>query len=240
MVRAGDTQDSGMLSEEPSCLAWEAQIAELAEGSLAPLDEAALREHAAACPHCGSLLEEATAGRGWVRMLRTAPHEAPEALLERILAQTSHAGPPAIAGGPLPGLAPMPDIAVLPSAPAMVLHGQREARILMTAAMAIFSIAITFSMTGARLGSFHATTVAASASRQFFDTKKQVVSFYDNLRLVREVEATVEDMRRSPDEAGKRHERRPAGGPSARHSQEASPAATLLASRTRAEERTRL
>lgn len=79
-----------------------------------------------------------------------------------------------------------------------MLRGQRQARLLMTAAMAVFSVALTLSMSGIRLSNLHAAVAApgqlqASASRQFFDTKKQVVSFYDNLRVVREMEANVHD-----------------------------------------------
>lgn len=204
-------------SEAVGCLRWEAAVVDLLDGGLTDAEEAALRAHAAECPHCGNLLEEAGHGQAWVRLLQEAPVAVPEALIGRILAQTSEGfgastgvGMHAVAGGgPMPGTAPgafvpgtyMPGTGgralVLPAAMWMV-RGQREARLLMTAAMAFFSIALTLSMIGVRPGNLHAAVEApgqlqASASRQFFDTKKQVVSFYDNLRVVREMEANVHD-----------------------------------------------
>lgn len=241
MLRDEDQNNFGLLPGAPSCLQWEAQIADLAEGALSAEDEVLLRGHGAACPHCELLLQEAMAGRSWARMLHDEPPAVPSALLDRILSKTSQAAPPAaIAGGPQEFALATPGGMVMPSAPVFALRRQREARILMTAAMAFFSIAITVSMTGARLGSFHPAAVTASASRQFFDTKKQVVAFYDNLRLVREVEATVETMRRSPEEGAGKAKRPQKNGPSARHFIEPSPAAPLLASRNAAQERTRL
>jgi hypothetical protein len=207
------------LGETAACLRWEAAVVDLLDGTLAREEETALRAHAAGCPHCEVLVEEAGNGRAWARLLHQAPLVVPESLVGRILAQTSEglggygarvgvnssgiaAGIPMVpagavlpgAGGPmLPPVLPM----VLPAA-VWMLRGQREARMLMTAAMAFFSIALTLSMVGFRFSDLHAAVQApgllqASASRQFFDTKKQVVSFYDNLRLVREMELHVHD-----------------------------------------------
>lgn len=194
----------------PGCQRWEAAIADLMDGALDPEAETGLRAHAAGCPECAGLLQEAFNGREWVRMLHAAPSEVPAALLERILAQTSerpqgtlpHPGPSSAAVyGEYGEIAAA---TIVYGGPSMVLpgvwmpRGQRQARLLMTTAMAVFSIALTLSITGVRPGNLHAAVAApgqlqASASRQFFDTKKQVVSFYDNLRVVREMEANVHD-----------------------------------------------
>ena len=95
------------------------------------------------------------------------------------------------------------------------LRGQRQTRLLMTGAMAFFSLALTLSVSGVKVDHLHDAlraplTLEMTASRQFYDTKKQVVSFYDNLRLVHEVESTVEDLRnargtQSKGADGKRH-----------------------------------
>ncbi len=195
-----------------SCLRWEASLTDLLDGTISPEDEAALRSHATGCPHCGDLLREAQSGREWVQMLHDAPPSVPADLLGKILARTA-----AEAWSDGSGVVPLdatplgvgPDALVLPqAAPWMVpgmMHGQRQARILMTAAMAFFSIALTLSLTGVRLTDLHSGAIQATASRQFFDTKKQVVSFYDNLRLVREMEATVEDMRHTADNAAQKN-----------------------------------
>ena len=200
--------DGMQMNEGESCLRWEAALADLQDGTLAPAEVAAFERHAATCPPCLLLLREAGHGREWVRMLHEAP-PVPEALLGKILARTSAAEamgaigmheaamPSDFNGSAMPLQAG--NVLVLPAA-SWNFHGQREARLLMTAAMAFFSVALTLSVVGFHLGNVHAAvrapgTIGASASRQFFDTKKQVVSFYDNLRLVREMEATVQDLR---------------------------------------------
>ncbi len=205
--------ESGMHAGASDCSAWEADMADLADGVLPPAREAALREHVAECPLCGQLFEETVQGREWVRYLHDAPPQAPEALLDRILAQTSEAmPPPRVFDQPAPAQA-MGQVIAMPAAAVSALRRQQQARALMTAAMAVFSTAITLSMMGSRVADLHPATVAATASHQFFDTKKQVVAFYDNLRLVREVETTVQDMRRSMDnDKSNQHK---SGGPSA-------------------------
>ncbi len=200
--------ESRLLRGTEDCVIWEAALVDLLDGTLAPDDEAALRAHASRCATCQALLEESSHGRAWARLLHDTPPVVPEALLGRILTKTTgDASGAARPGGPgasvMPGvLLPSGDMLVLPAAPVWALHGQKQARIVMTAAMAFFSIALTLSISGVRLGDIHnalhaPATFEATATRQFFDTKKQVVSFYDNLRLVREVEATVDDLRHS-------------------------------------------
>jgi hypothetical protein len=216
--KSGKSTQDLAANETPGCLRWEAAVVDLLDGGLSAEEEAALRSHAAECPHCEILLEQAGSGQAWIRMLHEAPVEVPGALIGRILAQTSEGfaattgaglGAAGLYAQPVGGLVPGASLPgsmlpgpggrafVLPAAMWM-MRGQREARLLMTAAMAFFSIALTLSMTGVRPGNLHAAVEApaqlqASASRQFFDTKKQVVSFYDNLRLVREMEANVHD-----------------------------------------------
>ena len=198
--------------EQEGCDRWEAALADLLEGALLSEEEAALREHAATCEHCGVLLRDAGHGREWMRLLHDAPLPVPEALLGKILAKTAVQGAPLGAGsaaGEQDGL-PIAGVLAMPQG-TWTARGQREARVLMTAAMAFFSVALTLSLTGVHLAEVSAAmrspaSVGVSASRQFFDTKKQVVSFYDNLRLVREVEATVQDLRHTSDGNAKKSE----------------------------------
>ncbi len=174
-----------------SCARWEAAIADLldGEGMLAPEEKTRLREHAAGCESCGALLDEAERGRDWARLLHDAPPIPPAALLGRILAQApggrEFAADPLSLGGAL----------VLPH-PAAV-RGQHQARALMTVAMAFFSLALTWSVSGARLYELQPSHVKAAAARQFFGAKKEVVGLYDNLRVLREIELAVETLRRN-------------------------------------------
>ncbi len=206
--------------ETPECGRWEAAVADLLDGTLLPGEEAALREHASGCRSCGPLLEASQQGRSWARLLHDTTPEPPLDLFAKILARTDALPVPAgheapmVEGGAL----------VLPH-PAFLHGGQQAARWLMTGAMALFSLALTASVSGVHPGQMrtaaHDTlrgagpgSLQAVLSRQFFDTKKQMVSFYDNLRLVREVENRVDALRPLPAET-----RRGPGGllqPSAR------------------------
>ena len=89
----------------PACGAWETLLTDALDGQLKPEDEATFTSHKAICPACTALYEEARKGREWLEFLSPEP-EAPEGLLERILA---HTGPGHVTGhaarGPLPAMA---------------------------------------------------------------------------------------------------------------------------------------
>ena len=167
--------------DEMHCGQWEAAIADLHDGTLPPEDERQLRAHALACPGCAALLAGAERGKAWARLLHDAPPEPPVELLSRILERTGFEPALSMDGIALPHLAYM--------AP------HRHAGALLTAGMAFFSLLLTFSVSGLHPRDLEPATVAATASRQFFGAKKQIVSFYDNLRVVRELELTVQAMR---------------------------------------------
>ena len=217
----------GLQALDEGCARWEAAVADLLEGTISLEEEQALRGHAAGCAHCESLLRDAGQGREWVRMLHDAPLPVPEELLGRILAKTAVIGAPQMDGA----FSDTGAHALLLPHPAFLTHGHREARVLMTAATAFFSIALTLSLAGVRMADVNAaihspSSLGVSASRQFFDAKKQAVSFYDNLRVVREVEATVEDLRQR--ERDKNKDAQPLH-PSALHTYESTGTGTLTA-----------
>ena len=181
---------TGLPSE--ACLRCEAALADLMDGTLTPAQEAELTGHAGTCEDCGELLQSARDGQAWARVLHDTPPAVPDALLGKILARTSEHPLRGTADAPLTPNGPA--IPNTPLAPVWALPGHRETRWLMTAAMAFFSIAVTLSMTGVRATDLHPAAVQAAATRQFFDVKKQVVSFYDNLAVVRELQTTIDQM----------------------------------------------
>jgi hypothetical protein len=80
----------------------------------------------------------------------------------------------------------------------------KDARMLMTAAMAFFSIALTLNLIGIRVDSLRMADLKPAAlqntiARQFYGAKKQMVSYYENLRLVYEVETKMQELRRDAD-----------------------------------------
>jgi hypothetical protein len=194
----------------PACGQWEMLLTDALDGLLRPEDEAVFTAHMAHCPACAALFDEARRGREWLEFLCTEP-EAPAGLLDKILAQT---GPGQIAGyGLIPSesnVLPMPPrpISIPAPTPAWQYPGfmgqvrrYAEPRLLMTAAMAFFSIALTLNMTGARLTGLRLSELRPSAVRSILERRLMtastpVVRYYDHLRIRYEVESRLRDLRR--------------------------------------------
>ena len=75
---------------------------------------------------------------------------------------------------------------------------------MMTVAMAFFSIALTLNLTGIkvtdlRAADFHPSRLRANITRQYYSTNEQVTKYYENLRLVYEMESRVRELRRTTD-----------------------------------------
>jgi hypothetical protein len=80
-----------------------------------------------------------------------------------------------------------------------------EPRLLMTAAMAFFSIALTLNLTGVRLGRLHLADLRPMAVRSFMERQLTtasipIVRYYDHLRFVYEVESTMRELRQTEGE----------------------------------------
>lgn len=191
-----------------ACGEWETQLADALDGLLGAEDEAKFTAHKTACPACAALYEEARKGREWLEFLSPEP-EVPAGLLERILAKTGpgHAGAGPML--PLPAGAGTVPIFVPPvwQQPGFMtrVRSAMQPRMLMTAAMAFFSIALTLNMTGVRVSDVHVTALRwsdlrpramrAYMERQLNMASVPIVRYYDHLRFVYEVESRVQELR---------------------------------------------
>ncbi len=202
-----------------SCEAWEAMLTDALDSTLSAADAAAFTAHSDGCLACGELLEEAKRGSEWLQFLRETP-PTPNGLVERILAGTSglpEAGP----------LLPAGAAAAIPHQPwlgvplQLLQRHMAESRILMTLAMAFFSIALTLNLTGVRLNQLKLSdlkpsALASTVSHEYFATSKNVQRYYSNLRFVYEVESRLNEIRQTTD--------RPASTPSPAGSAQPEPA----------------
>ena len=193
--------DRGNIPNSPACGLWETLLADALDGLLRPEDEATFSSHMAGCASCTALFEEARRGREWLEFLSPEP-EVPEGLLDKILAQT---GPGhtseyklATAGNVVP--------LVIPAwqRPGMMGRVRRfaEPRLLMTAAMAFFSIALTLNMTGVKLADVRLSNLRPMAVRSFMERRltmasTPIIRYYDHLRLVYELESRMREIRQS-------------------------------------------
>ena len=229
----------------PECGAWETLLADALDGLLKPEDEKRFAAHKAACPACAALYDEARKGREWLEFLSPEP-EVPAGLLDKILAKTGpgHAAgadwsglliPAAAATGVVPAFVPPvrhpSDLDLSLGAPvwqqpgffAQARHAMQP-RLLMTAAMAFFSIALTLNVSGVRLPNVHVTALRlnnlrpkamrAYMERQLTMASVPIVRYYDHLRFVYEVESRVRELRgEAEDEGGQqRKEEQPRPG----------------------------
>lgn len=183
----------------PACNEWEAQLTDALDGLLNPDEEAQFVAHKMICPACSEMYEEARKGRQWLEFLSPEP-EPPEGLLEKILATTG----------------PGHDVSELPVAadvvPAFVppvwqqtgfaarMRASMQPRVLMTVAMAFFSITLTLNLTRTDVNRLRLADLRPAALRSYMERQVNmasvpVVRYYDHLRIVHEVEARVREFR---------------------------------------------
>ena len=137
-------QNTGKPSRVLRCDEWENLLVDALDGTLTAADAAAFTRHHSECLLCAQILKETQQGKAWMEYLAVEP-EPPADLLKKILARTSERHLP----GVVPGVAP----AVPPARPAWrrvvpMVRQVLEPRLLMTLAMAFFSIALTLNLTG--------------------------------------------------------------------------------------------
>ncbi len=199
--------DRSYISSSPECGRWEALLADALDGQLRQEDEAAFTGHMAICPGCTALFEEARRGREWLEFLSPEP-EVPDGLLDRILAQT---GPGQVAGyGLVDESIPMAAIPQPWSSPGFAGAGfarrgrqYAESRLLMTVAMAFFSIALTLNLVGfkfteVRLSDLRPSAVRSLLTRRIVTASIPVVRYYDHLRFLYQVELTPSEGQSEP------------------------------------------
>ena len=202
----------------PACGQWETLLADALDGLLPPEDERTFSGHMAGCAACAALFDEARRGREWLGYLSAEP-EVPEGLLDRILSQSGPGHKAVLAGA---GAVAIP--AGVPAAwqrPGLMgqLRRWAEPRLMMTAATAFFSIALTLNLAGIRLtqirlADLRPTAIRSYMERQFTMASVPIIRYYDHLRLVYEVQTRLRELRGQNDESQPGQNPEPAPGES--------------------------
>jgi hypothetical protein len=192
------------------CDEWENLVADALDQTLTAADAAAFARHHGECALCAQMFKETQQGKAWMEYLAVEP-EVPQGLLKKILARTSERPLLADDSAVNPGVAlPVRAVAARPAWHRGVLTPQirqaarhvLEPRLMMTAAMAFFSIALTLNLTGIKLteirpADLQPSRLRVTLTRQYYSTNEQVMKYYENLRLVYEMEARVRELRRA-------------------------------------------
>jgi hypothetical protein len=224
----GDNVPGNIPGSSEDCAQCEAMLMDALDGTLSAEQQAIFDLHADSCDPCGQVIADAKRGAAWLEMLRHPAPEPPADLLERILAQTSAVSlaPAALRqeaglefGRGEAAIAPGYTLSGVPSAAANYANvipfprravaavrrtafGQivMQPRLVMTAAMAFFSVALTMNITG-----FHPTSLRASdltpssLRRDVISANTHAVRYYESLRVVYELESRVHDLQSAQD-----------------------------------------
>ncbi len=203
---AGKSGDSP--SRKLSCEEWEALLVDFLDGALPAGNKESFHAHRASCAQCAEMFGQAGQGREWLNFLKVEP-QAPATLVASILAQTSGAELRAnVIGDAVPAsTVPIPLAPVLPfwRRGGMAIAGRMaQPRLMMTAAMAFFSITLTLNMAGVRLGAVRMAdlkpaSLSNNLDKQFHMASARVIRYYDNLRFFYVMEAQVKEFRRNAD-----------------------------------------
>lgn len=178
-----------------NCAEFEALLAEALDGALAGEARERFDEHRAACADCGPLHADAAAGLSWMKSLEEV--EPPRNLVRNILIATS--GQQAEAGAPSEAsrgwMRGWLEPALFPLYAAV-----RQPRFAMSAAMAFFSVSLMLQVTGVKLSDLgkldlRPSALQSSAVRGYNETSSKVVKYYENIRLVYEIQTRMQELK---------------------------------------------
>src|SRR5579871_5096471 len=173
------------------CAEVEALLADALDGALHGPTLAAFKAHQQGCDVCRSMVEESRAGMSLLRALDEA--EPPRNLVHNILAQTIGALPSEHAVAKPRGESWLEKLKgrLVP-----MFAGVATPRFAMSFGMAFFSITMILGIAG-----FHFTDLrhwdlsSKGITRAYYDTEARVMRYYENMRLVYEIESRVRDLR---------------------------------------------
>lgn len=173
------------------CVEVEGLLAEVLDGALHGPSLAAFEAHEQGCAACRSMIEEARAGMLLLQGLDEA--EPPRNLVHNILAQTI-------------GALPSEHAVVKPRGEGLLerLKGRLTPifapvvtpRFAMSFGMAFFSITMLLGIAGFHFADVrHWDLSSKGISRAYYATEARVMRYYENMRLVYEIESRVRDLR---------------------------------------------
>jgi len=184
---AGDFQ-TGM-----QCAEVEALLSDALDGTLNGPKLAAFEAHQHGCATCQGMVEEARAGMNLLKALEVA--EPPRNLVHNILATT-------IGALPSEHLVAKPRgegwLEKMKGRLAPMFAPVATPRFAMSLGMAFFSITMILGIAGFHFADMKHWDLSSKGLRKtYYETQARVMRYYENMRLVYEIESRVRDLRRS-------------------------------------------
>ncbi len=175
------------------CIEVEALLAEALDGTLQGTQREAFAAHERSCASCQSMLAEARAGMLLLQGLEEA--EPPHNLVHNILAQTIGALPSEHA---IPAPRPEGWFEKLKAKLAPIFAPVATPRFAMSFGMAFFSITMLLGIAGFHMSDLrHLDLSSKGIMKTYYDTEARVTRYYENMRLVYEIESRVRDLKRA-------------------------------------------
>ena len=175
------------------CAEFEALLADALDAALHGSTLASFEAHQKSCAACAASFQEAAAGMHWMKELEEV--EAPRNLVHNILAQTIGALPEPTKQAVVSGEGWM---GKLKSRLSPMFAPVMTPRFAMSFGMAFFSLTMLANIAGLRVADLkHVDLSAKGLQKAYYSTEARVVRYYENIRLVYEIESRVRDLRRA-------------------------------------------
>ena len=175
------------------CVEFEALLSDALDGTLTGQKLEAFQAHTRVCAVCSPMFAEAEAGRRWLKSL--AEVEPPAQLMHNILVATIGRETSRVEE-----LARHPRTSwsdALRGWLGPVIAVVRQPRFAMSFGMAFFSLSVSLSLAGVKLTDLrHADLRPSAIKRNYYEASGRVVKYYENIRLVYEIESRVQEFKK--------------------------------------------
>src|SRR6202050_4374654 len=188
-------QNNGM-----PCHEFDGLLSDALDGVLTGVQLDRFQAHARVCSACGPLFAEVEAGRNWLKELTEV--EPPVSLVTNILASTTGVDTQRLR---VNVSAPQPRVPWLERGHAWasaalqpIWATVRQPRFAMSFGMAFFSLSVALSVLGVKPADLRQVSLRPAALRHtYYNTQARVVRYYENIRLVYDVESRVRELKRN-------------------------------------------
>jgi hypothetical protein len=182
------------------CHEFDSLVSDALDGVLTGAQLDTFHAHARTCSACGPLLADVTAGRNWLKDLTEV--EPPVSLVTNILASTTGVDTQRLrvnVSASQPRVSWLERVQAWASAAVQPVWGAiRQPRFAMSFGMAFFSLSVGLSVLGVKPADLRQVSLRPAALRHtYYNTQARVVRYYENIRLVYEVESRVRELKRN-------------------------------------------
>jgi hypothetical protein len=179
------------------CNEFENLLTDAIDGVLTGAGLDRFQAHARVCRACGPLFAEAEAGRNWLKGLTEV--EPPASLVNNILASTTGVDSQRLRA---PVRSAQPHISWWERVQASLFEPiwatVRQPRFAMSFGMAFFALSVGLTVAGVKPADLTQISLRPSAIRHtYYSTQARVVHYYQNVRIVYELESRVREFKRN-------------------------------------------